>query len=67
MQSKTVSVRIGQGHYGQGWEDETAYDDTPAGRTESRIDIKAYRENSPYPFRVITRRVLRANCESGNY
>jgi hypothetical protein len=51
---------IGQGRYGQGWEDETAYNDDAAGRKESRADLKAYRQNSAYPFRLIRRRELRA-------
>ena len=49
---------IGQGNYGQGWEDETAYNDDTQDRKEAREDLKAYRENSNYPFRLITRRVL---------
>ena len=50
---------IGQGHYGQGWEDETEYPDTPEGRKEARADLKSYQENSSYPFRIRRRRVAR--------
>lgn len=36
-------------HYGQGWEYEI-FEDTRAGMIENR---KAYRENSPYPLKIV--------------
>lgn len=42
-----------QGDYGQGWEDLTA----ATTYREAKADIKAYRENAPGAYRLITRRV----------
>lgn len=42
-----------QGHYGHGWEDLTA----SLNYREARADLKAYRENAPGCYRLITRRV----------
>ncbi len=39
---------------GYGWEDLTASES----RNEVRDDLKAYRENSPAPYRIIQRREL---------
>ena len=61
--SKYLNVFIMQEDGGQGWEDCGAV----LTRKEAREDLKAYCENSPYPSRMITRRVLRADYESGNF
>lgn len=61
--TKYVNVFVIQGYYGCGWEDECCSTD----RKESREDLKAYRENSRYPSRRITRRVLRTDYEAGNF
>lgn len=61
--TKWVKVFIIQGNYGQGWEDECAETD----RIEARNRLREYRENSPYPSRRISRRVLRSDFESGNF
>lgn len=42
-----------QGNYGQGWEDECAEDS----RDEARQRLREYRENSPYPSRMVKRRI----------
>jgi len=67
--TKYVNVLVLQGNYGygDGWEDEGAYLATSEGRKEARADRKAYRENSPGAVRIINRRVLRADYESGNF
>ena len=41
-----------QGHYGQGWEDE-CFEDT---LKEAHQRLKEYRENSPYPSRMVRSR-----------
>jgi hypothetical protein len=64
---KYVTVIIGQGNYGSGWEDETSYLDDKDGRAEAKVDKKSYQENSQYPFRLIRRRVKIADYESGNF
>ena len=64
---KYVTVIIGQGNYGQGWEDETSYLDDKDGREEARADRKSYRENSGYPFRLIHRKVKIEDYEKGNF
>jgi hypothetical protein len=47
---------IVQGHYGHGWEDETAEET----RAEGRARLREYRANcSEYPHRLIQRRELR--------
>lgn len=61
--SKNVNVLVLQGNYGQGWEDEGAY----LKWREAQEDLKAYRQNSPYPARVVTRRVPRDKYESGDF
>ena len=63
--TKYVKVFVVQGNYGcgYGWEDECCSVD----RKEAREDLKAYRENSPYPSRMVARRVLREKYESGNF
>lgn len=61
--TKWVLVFVVQGYYGRGWEDECSSLD----RKEARADLKAYRENSQYPSRMIRRRVLRSAYESGNF
>ncbi len=64
---KYVTVIIGQGNYGGGWEDETSYLDDKKGREEAKVDRKAYRENSQYPFRLIHRKVKIEDYEKGNF
>lgn len=54
MPRKTVDVWLFFLNYGQGWEHEIT-EDTREAMKENR---KAYRENCPYPLRVIRRRVL---------
>lgn len=61
--TKYVKVFVVQGDYGDGWTDECCSTE----RKEAREDIKAYRENSPYPSRLITRRVLREKYELGEF
>lgn len=58
--------KILQGNYGYGWDDLTAYDCDSTGwikdkeqREQLKSDLKAYRENEPYPHRVIKRRLER--------
>lgn len=48
-----------QGHYGQGWEDLTAAEQTPAGWREVRDDRNDYRDNEGGLYRIIRRRELR--------
>lgn len=50
---KTTDEWTIQGHYGQGWEDLSAYDK----RDEARADLKAYRANETAPFRLVKKRV----------
>ncbi len=54
--NKYTYLYIIQGNYGygHGWEDEAASESY----SEARADLKAYRENSPYPSRMIQRREL---------
>ena len=59
MANKYNYLIIGQGHYDQGWEDETTYPDNRDGWKEAKMDRRAYRGNSPYPFRLIRRRELK--------
>ena len=51
---KTMAVYVIQGHYGQGWEDET--EETSSILARERL--REYRKNMPeYSHRLITRRV----------
>lgn len=52
-QRKTQDEWTIQGDYGHGWEDECSEDD----RAEARQRLREYRENSPYPSRLVKRRV----------
>ena len=54
--NKYTYLYIIQGCYPgpHGWEDEAASES----RSEALADLKAYRENSPYPSRMIQRREL---------
>lgn len=54
MANKYIYLHVIQGHYpgGNGWEDEAASESI----REARADLRAYRENSPYPSRMISRR-----------
>jgi hypothetical protein len=66
--TKFVKAHIVQGNYGDGWEDLYA-GSTPdtKGRKEARENLKDYRLNSPGNYRLIGRRVLRTNFETGNF
>ena len=63
--TKWVKVYIIQGFYGNGtgWEDEAA--DTSY--LKAKQNLKEYQNNSTYPSRLITRRVLRSEYISGNF
>lgn len=50
---KTATEYVVQGYYATGWEDECSADT----RKVAREDLKAYRDNCPNTFRIITRRV----------
>ncbi len=50
---KFITAFIIQGNYGQGWEDETE----EATLREAKAQLKAYRENSQYPSRLVRRKV----------
>ncbi len=50
---KFITAFIIQGNYGQGWEDETQEDTLKL----AKVQLKAYRENSTYPSRLIRRKV----------
>jgi hypothetical protein len=50
--NKFIYLHVVQGYYGQGWEDVAASED----RREARSDLKAYRTNCTYPYRIIRRR-----------
>jgi hypothetical protein len=50
--NKNIYLHVVQGHYGQGWEDVAASEN----RREARADLKAYRANCTYPYRMIRRR-----------
>lgn len=51
--TKYIKEYIIQGHYGFGWEDETA----ASTLQEAKGFLKDYRLNSQYPSRLVTRRV----------
>lgn len=63
--AKFVRVFVIQGNYPgcHGWEDECCDTDRKAARQE----LRNYRENSPYPSRLITRRVPREKYEVGDF
>ena len=64
--TKFVIVHVVQGNYGygHGWEDLCCSTD----RKEAREDYRAYRENETgTPHRLIRRRVLRKDYETGNF
>ena len=42
-----------QGNYGQGWEMVTTEDSL----VEAKQRLKEYRENEPYPFKIVKKRV----------
>ena len=50
---KTRDLWVLEGNYGYGFE-EVTYSDTYA---EAKQDLKDYRANEPYPFRIKHRRV----------
>lgn len=52
--NKWIKEYIIQGYYGHGWEDDTA----ESSIKEARARLKEYRQNSNYPSRPITRRVI---------
>lgn len=51
--TKYLTAHVLQGQYGTRWEDVTEEDS----RKEILIRLREYRDNEPYPFRVIRRRV----------
>jgi hypothetical protein len=51
-------LHVLQGHYGCGWEDLTAAEQTREGRKEIRDNLKDYRENEGGRYRIIKRREL---------
>jgi hypothetical protein len=54
--NKYLYLVVLQGHYGQGWEDLCAADDTLQGRREVRADLRAYRTNEGGRYRIVNRR-----------
>jgi len=52
---KTVDVWEFYVNYGHGWEYETTEDTLE----EMKINRKAYKENCPYPLRIVKKRVLK--------
>lgn len=52
--NKYIYLYVVQGNYGCGWEDLTQSENY----AEARQDLKDYRENEPYPHRLIHRREL---------
>ena len=55
-QNKYIYLKVLQGYYYE-WGDLVEYTQTdPEDIKELRSDLKAYRENDPRPYRVITRR-----------
>lgn len=52
--NKYTYLWVLQGDYGQGWEDLTASENL----ADMIRDRRAYRENSPGPYRIIQRREL---------
>jgi hypothetical protein len=63
--TKYVTIHVVQGRYPgpHGWEDECCSTDW----REALADWRSYRENSPYPSRLIRRRVLREKYEKGEF
>jgi len=60
---KTINQYYVQGNYGYGWEDLTAHDT----RSEAYLEKITYDENESYPHRVVTKRIRKADYDSGNY
>ena len=50
---KHITEFVIQGNYGQGWEDETSEETYSAAKKQ----LRAYQQNSPYPCRLIRRKV----------
>ena len=48
-----------QGHYGQGWEDLTAAERTPAGYRQVRANLREYQKNEGGRYRIVSRREAR--------
>jgi uncharacterized protein YkvS len=61
--TKWVDVHIVQGNYGQGWEDLSSH----IIRTLANDDLKSYNENEPSPHRIITRKILRTDYNTGKF
>lgn len=58
-QNKYQYLKVIQAFVCGQWCDYTAYDKNDRDEMEDlRNDLKAYRENKPYPLRVISRRML---------
>lgn len=60
---KTINQYYVQGNYGYGWEDLTSHNT----RAEAIMEKRTYDENESYPHRVVTKRIKKADFESGNY
>ena len=60
---KTINQYFVQGNYGYGFEDLTAHNT----KGEATLEKITYEENERYPFRVVTKRVKKADFESGNF
>ena len=62
---KTINQYFVQGNYGygDGFEDLTAHDT----RSEAVLEKMVYQENENAPFRVVTKRIRKADYFSGNY
>jgi hypothetical protein len=62
--TKFVTVYVLQGNYGSGWEDLTCDVDRP----KVYNNLLDYRENEgTYPLRIVTKKVLRDNYNTGNF
>jgi len=57
-QRKYDYLYVLQGHYGCGWEDLTAAEQTREGRKEIRDNLKDYQDNEGGSYRIIKRREL---------
>ena len=60
---KTINQYFVQGNYGYGFEDLSAHNT----RAEANMEKRTYDENESYPHRVVTKRIKKADFESGNY
>jgi hypothetical protein len=52
-------VLVIQGNFGNGWDDESEYEQTREGIHQASVDLKEYRFSTPgYSYRLIRRREL---------